>query len=65
MIQDISALNSLNDQIDEIDTDILVMLARRFEIIKCLMMARDLSEEDLSYDPAQEALIMRPLFKEK
>ncbi len=63
MIQDISALNSLNDQIDEIDTDILVMLARRFEIIKCLMMARNLSEDDLSYDPAQEAMIMRRLLK--
>jgi len=63
VIQDISALNSLNDQIDEIDTDILVMLARRFEIIKCLMMARDLSDEDLSYDPAQEAIIMRRLLQ--
>ncbi len=63
MIQNTDALNSLNDQIDEIDTDILVMLARRFEIIKCLMMARDLSEDDLSYDPAQEAVIMRRLLQ--
>lgn len=63
MIQNNAALNSLNEQIDEIDTDILVMLARRFEIIKCLMMAKDLSEDDLLYDPAQEAIIMRRLLQ--
>ena len=63
MIKENKLLADLNSQIDSIDSDILLLLARRFEIIKGLMVARNLSEDQISFNPSQEAIIIRSLIQ--
>jgi len=54
-------LPQTEQQIKDVDTEILMMLARRFELVKGLAFAKNLPEETIAYAPGSEALAIRSL----
>lgn len=54
-----SVVTRIQNQIGAIDTEILNLLARRFEAVKALSVQENIPEDEISYRPDREAVVMR------
>ncbi len=54
-----SVITKVQNQIGEIDSEILSMLACRFEAVKALSVHENIPEDEISYRPDREANVMR------
>ena len=57
-----SIITKIQNQISAIDTEILGLLARRFEAVKALSVQENIPEDEISYRPDREAKVMRNAF---
>ncbi|MGN1063702.1 MAG: chorismate mutase, partial [Alphaproteobacteria bacterium] len=62
MSQNKSMITRVQNQINAIDSEILTLLARRFEAVKALSVHENISENDIFYRPDRESMMMRRIF---